>query len=279
MIIALVNQKGGVGKTTTAVNMAAGLAIKGKRVLLVDLDPQGNASSGLGFPKEQIEQGVYEALLGLKTAKEVVREYAHHSGVHVFPATPDLAGANVELVQMENREMKLTEMLASIKGQYDVILIDCPPSLGLLTINGLLAADQVLIPVQAEYYALEGLQQLLQTIQLVKDNLKPELAVLGAVVTMFDRRNRLSEAVLQELQKFFPGTIFSSIIPRNVRLAEAPSHGKSIFHYDDQSPGARAYEKLAEELVVMLEQASSASAAIASTVLDPIVPPNGRTPG
>lgn len=246
-IIALVNQKGGVGKTTTAVNLGAYLAALGKFVLLVDIDPQANATSGLGVDHRSLEKGIYDTLLSQAALREVIKNTSH-DGYRLAPATLSLAGANVDLVTMTNREFKLRNVLEEAKHAYDYILIDCPPSLGLLTINGLVAADKVLIPVQAEYYALEGLGQLLETIQLIKDNIHPNLEVLGAVLTMFDSRNRLSNDVLEELYKFFPNKIFRSVIPRSVRLAEAPSFGKSILQYDPSSKGARAYERLAREI-------------------------------
>jgi len=247
-VIAVVNQKGGVGKTTTTVNLGAYLAEQGKYVLLVDLDPQANATSGLGIDYENLSKGVYEALAGEYLLREVLQPTAH-VGYRVAPATPSLAGANVEMVGLEKREFRLAEALLEVRGDYDVILIDCPPSLGLLTVNGLVAADQILIPIQAEYYALEGLSQLINTIDLVKENIKPELDILGAIITMFDKRTKLSDQVMQELYKFFPDKIFRSVIPRNVRLSEAPSHGKSILHYDPASKGAKAYERLAREIV------------------------------
>ncbi|OGH69326.1 MAG: chromosome partitioning protein ParA [Candidatus Magasanikbacteria bacterium RIFCSPHIGHO2_01_FULL_47_8] len=252
VIISVVNQKGGVGKTTTAVNLAAGLAEAGKFVLLVDLDPQGNATSGLGIKYQEIDKGLYNALTGEHRLHDVVFNTAH-AGLRVVPATPDLAGANVELVNVEGRESKLSDILSEVKHAYDYIVIDCPPSLGILTLNGLVAADKILIPVQAEYYALEGLGQLLKTVELVRENIKPELNVLGAVLTMFDSRNRLSEEVMQELYKYFPSNIFRSVIPRTVRLAEAPSFGKSIFHYEPTGKGAKAYERLTRELLDYFE--------------------------
>jgi chromosome partitioning protein len=247
-IISIVNQKGGVGKTTTAVNLGAYLADQGKFVLLVDIDPQANATSGLGIDHQNLEKGVYESLIGEAGLHEVLHN-TRHEGYRLAPATPNLAGASVELVNIDNREFKLDEILESVKGHYDYILIDCPPSLGLLTINGLTAADKVLIPVQAEYYALEGLGQLLKTVNLVQENLKPSLDILGAVITMFDKRTKLSDQVLQELYQYFPNKIFRSVIPRNVRLTEAPSYGQSILEYDPRSKGGKAYERLAREII------------------------------
>lgn len=254
-IISVVNQKGGVGKTTTAVNLAAGLSEAGKFVLLVDLDPQGNATSGLGVKYQELEKGLYHALMGQHRLYDTIFNTSH-TGLRVAPATPDLAGANVELINVEGREKKLGDLLAEVQHAYDYIIIDCPPSLGLLTLNGLVAADHILIPVQAEYYALEGLGQLLKTVDLVKNNIKPELNVLGAVITMFDSRNRLSEEVLHELYKFFPNNIFRSVIPRTVRLAEAPSFGKSIFHYEPRGKAARAYERLTRDVLDLFENQS-----------------------
>lgn len=248
VIISVVNQKGGVGKTTTAVNLAAGLADAGKFVLLVDLDPQGNATSGLGVKYQELDKGLYHALMNQHRIHDVMHNTGH-AGLRVVPSTPDLAGANVELVNMEGRETRLQDLLGEVKHAYDYIIIDSPPSLGLLTLNGLVAADKILIPVQAEYFALEGLGQLLKTIELVKENIKPSIDVLGAVLTMYDSRNRLSEEVMRELYKYFPNNIFRSVIPRTVRLAEAPSFGKSIFHYEPGGKGAKAYERLSRELL------------------------------
>ena len=247
-IVSVVNQKGGVGKTTTAINVAAGLAELGKLVLLVDMDPQANASSGLGITKDRVKTGIYEALSRTNRLHDIIVN-TQHTGLRVAPATPNLAGANVELVTVERREHQLADLLAEAEHAYDYIIIDCPPSLGLLTINSLTAADELLIPVQAEYYALEGLGQLLETIELVKTHVKPDIAILGAVITMFDKRTRLSEEVMNELYKYFPNTIFRSVIPRTVRLAEAPSFGKSIFHYEPTGKGARAYDRLVREIV------------------------------
>jgi len=247
-IIAIVNQKGGVGKTTTTLNLGAYLAEAGKTVLLVDLDPQANATSGIGIEHQKLEVGIYEALLGHKSLPEVIKKTTQER-YSVAPATVSLAGAGIEMVSLENREFRLALLLEEIRGDYDYIIIDGPPSLGLLTINSLVAADAILIPIQSEYYALEGLGQLLETINLVKENLKPDLEIMGAAVTMFDGRNKLSGAVLEELHKFFPGKIFNSIIPRSVKLAEAPSYGRSILHYDPKSRGANAYESLAQEVI------------------------------
>ncbi len=246
-IIAVVNQKGGVGKTTTTVNLAAALAAQGKRVLVVDLDPQANATSGVGVNHRELPHGLYQAIVGEKQLHHIVVDTTIPN-FRIAPATADLSGANIELVNVPDREFQLYKLLMEARTAYDYIFIDCPPSLGLLTINGLVAADQVLIPVQAEYFALEGLGQLLQTVNLVKENLKPQLVVLGAVLTMFDARNRLSQDVLDELYKHFPNTIFKSVIPRTVRLAEAPSFGKTIFQYDPGGRGAAAYERLAQEV-------------------------------
>ncbi|PIR03638.1 MAG: chromosome partitioning protein ParA [Candidatus Magasanikbacteria bacterium CG11_big_fil_rev_8_21_14_0_20_39_34] len=247
-IIAVVNQKGGVGKTTTAMNLAAFLADMGKMVLLVDMDPQGNATSGLGFDRRELEAGLYEALSSKKRIHDVVFNTAH-DGLRLVPATKNLAGANVELVSEEQREWILFKLLQELRHAYDYIIIDCPPSLGLLTVNALVASDEVLIPVQAEYYALEGLGQLLETIALVQQHIKPELEILGAVITMFDKRTRLSSEVLDELYKYFPDQIFRSVIPRSVRLAEAPSFGKTILHYEPRGKASKAYRKLAEEIL------------------------------
>lgn len=247
-IISIVNQKGGVGKTTTAINLGAYLAELGKFVLIVDMDPQANATSGLGIDHRNLAQGVYEAVLGNARIKDIAQPTAHET-MRVVPATTALAGLNIELVDMERREHKLRDALLEIRNDYDFILIDCPPTLGLITLNGIVAGDEILIPVQAEYYALEGLGQLLETVQLVKERIRPEIEVLGAVLTMYDGRTKLSDDVLQELYKYFPNNIFRAVIPRNVRLAEAPSFGRTIVHFDGGSKGARAYERLARELL------------------------------
>lgn len=247
-IIAVVNQKGGVGKTTTSLNLGAYLANFGKQVLLVDLDPQANATSGLGIDHRQLDFGVYEALLGEKPIFQVIKRTLQPN-YSVAPATLSLAGAGIELVSMDNREFRLAQLLEMIRKEYDYIIVDGPPSLGLLTINSLVAADEVLIPLQSEYFALEGMSQLLETISLVQENLKPALKIMGAVVTMFDRRNKLSGAVMSDLCQNFPGYIFKTVIPRSVRLAEAPSYGRTILQYDAHSAGAKAYESLAEEVI------------------------------
>lgn len=252
-IIAIVNQKGGVGKTTTAVNLATYIAKLGNYVLMMDMDPQANATSGFGIDHRSIPHGMYEALIGVSSLRDVLCA-TEHDGLRVAPATMALAGASVELVSVDNREYKLREAIAEVRNDYDFIIIDCPPSLGLITINSLVAADYVLIPVQAEYYALEGLGQLLQTVTLVKDNLDSSVSVLGAVITMYDTRNRLSNQVMMELYKYFPDTIFRSVIPRSIRLAEAPSHGKSIMGYDPSSRAAKSYERLAEEVVDVIKR-------------------------
>ena len=252
-IISVVNQKGGVGKTTTAMNLAAYLSELGKFVLLVDMDPQGNATSGLGIDRNAITHGIYEVLSRQKRLHDVVQNTAHE-GLRIAPSTPNLAGANIELVDLERREHQLADLLSEMTHAYDYIIIDCPPSLGLLTVNSLVAADELLIPVQAEYYALEGLGQLLHTIQLVQTHVKPDLKILGAVITMFDKRTRLSEDIMNELYKYFPNTIFRSVIPRTIRLAEAPSFGKSIFHYEPSGKGAKAYERLVKEILEKHQQ-------------------------
>ena len=246
-IISVVNQKGGVGKTTTAVNLAAYLSQLGKFVLLIDLDPQSNATSNLGISKE-LDRGVYEVLTGPYSFKEVMID-TQHEYYKLVPATVSLAGAGVEFVNLDRREFRLYDNLLEIRNDFDYIIIDCPPSLGLLTINGLVASDQVLIPVQAEYFALEGLGQLISTIGLIQENIKPELDILGAVLTMYDQRFKLANDVLMELYRYFPNKIFRSVIPRNIRLSEAPSHGQTILAYDPKSKGAKAYERLAKELV------------------------------
>ncbi len=253
-IISIVNQKGGVGKTTTAINIAAALSHHGHRVLIVDLDPQANATSGLGIDYREVEHGVYEALSGQVKTVDAIRD-SGRQGIHLLPATQNLAGANVELVNADRREWRLAEALKPVADKYDYLLIDCPPSLGLLTVNALTAADEVLIPVQCEYYALEGLGQLLETIELVRQNLKPELSVLGVVLTMYQDESELSQGVFHEVYKHFPHRIFRSVVPRHVKLAEAPSFGRSIFEHSRDSSGARAYKRLAREIHAIKERA------------------------
>ena len=245
-ILAVSNQKGGVGKTTTSVNVAASLAEAGKSVLLVDLDPQGNATSGLGFDVHTLEKSTYDVLVNGLSLAEVVQETALKN-LYLLPTDQNLAGAEVELVTVLAREQRLKQALEV--ATYDYIIIDCPPALSLLTINALTAATEVLIPVQAEYYALEGLGQLLQTIQSVKATTNPRLEILGVVLTMYDKRTSLSEQVAAELKQHFGEKLFTTVIPRTVRLAEAPSFGKTVFEHDKWSKGARAYKQLAKEIV------------------------------
>ncbi len=248
-IIGFVNQKGGVGKTTSTINVARYLAELGKRVLLVDLDPQGNASSGLGINARAMNKNLYHAMVGGLPPQEIILQ-TETENFHVIPAAQDLAGAEIEMVHLEGREYRLQNVLRQIKPYYDYILIDSPPSLGLLTINGLVASDEVVIPVQTEYYALEGLSQLLGTIELVRERLQPNLHIGGALLTLFDRRNRLARQVVSEVRNHFPGPVFESVIPRSIRLAEAPSFGKSILDFDAFSKGARAYKAVAKEIIM-----------------------------
>ncbi len=247
-IIAFVNQKGGVGKTTTTINVARYLADAGKRVLLVDLDPQGNASSGLGIDPRGLEKNLYHAMIGSVAPQDIVLS-TEAEGLHIIPAAQDLAGAEIEMVHIDAREFRLYSVLRQLRSFYDYILIDSPPSLGLLTVNGLVASDEVVIPVQTEYYALEGLSQLLGTVDLVKERLQPNLRIMGAILTLFDRRNRLAQQVVNEVRAHFPGPVFETVIPRSVRLAEAPSYGKAVLDFDAFSKGARAYKSVAREII------------------------------
>ena len=251
-ILGIVNQKGGVGKSTSAVNLSGYLAAMGKYVLLVDIDPQANATSGIGLDPQTVPLNLYHSLIGGLLPEEIIRRTALF-GYDIMPAAPDLAGATVELVSQNNREFKLYELLRRIRTNYDYILIDCPPSLGLLTINGLVAADEVIIPVQCEYYALEGLGQLLRTIELVQENLASPTKIKGALLTMYDRRNRLARQVRKEMERNFSGYVFGAVIPRCVKLAEAPSFGQSILQYNPHSKGAKAYRQLAQEIISLDE--------------------------
>lgn len=246
-VISIANQKGGVGKTTTAINVATIIAKKNKRVLLIDADPQGNASSGLGLDKN-VEESLYDVLINEVDIKETLQETAIKN-LKVCPSNMDLAGAEVELVPLMSREQRLKEKLDEIKDEFDYIFIDCPPSLGLITLNAFTASDSVLIPIQCEFYALEGLGQLLNTINLVKKHLNKNLEVEGAVLTMYDIRTNLSNQVVKEVKRYFNDKVYKTVIPRNIKLSEAPSYGMPITMYDEKSKGARAYEKLAKEVL------------------------------
>ena len=244
-IIAVVNQKGGVGKTTTAVNLTAALTELGKKVLLCDFDPQANATSGLGINKRKLNHSVYDVIVNELDVKEAI---VNTNFGDVLPATADLAGAAVELLSIPESNQQLRKALYTIKNQYDIIFIDCPPSLEMLTLNGLAAADGILVPVQCEYYALEGLTDLMNTLRMVKKRINPSLEIFGVALTMFDGRTNFSTQVAQEVRRHFPGKVYANAIPRNVRLAEAPSHGLPVFAYDKHSRGAEAYRAMAEEI-------------------------------
>ena len=251
--IVISNQKGGVGKTTTTINLSASLASLGKKVLVIDMDPQGNTTSGLGVEKDQVENTVYELLLGECTLEESMQKEVFEN-LSVIPSNINLAGAEIELIGVDEKEYLLKKELDKVKEEYDFILIDCPPSLNMLTINSMCAGDTVLVPIQCEYYALEGLSQLMHTIELVQDRLNPELEIEGVVFTMYDARTNLSLQVVENVKNNLNQTIYKSIIPRNVRLAEAPSHGLPITEYDAKSTGAEAYRMLAEEVIHRCEE-------------------------
>ena len=248
-IIAVVNQKGGVGKTTTAVNLTAALTESGKRVLLCDFDPQANATSGLGIDKRHLRNSVYDVIINDVNPKDAIVKTAYGD---VLPSTADLAGAGVELVTLPDPNFRLKNALDAIKDQYDIIFIDCPPSLELLTLNSLCAADGILVPVQCEYYALEGLTDLMTTLRMVKRKLNPKLEIFGVALTMFDGRTNFSTQVAQEVRRHFPGKVYATVVPRNVRLAEAPSHGLPVTVYDRHSRGALAYKAMAQEIIEKL---------------------------
>ena len=248
-IIAVVNQKGGVGKTTTAVNLTASLHEAGKRVLLCDFDPQANATSGLGLDKRKLRYSVYDVVINDVPAKDAI---VHTDFGDVLPSTADLAGAGVELISMDTPNYRLRNALETVKDQYDLIFIDCPPSLELLTLNSLCAADGIMVPVQCEYYALEGLTDLMTTLRMVKRKLNPRLEIFGVALTMFDGRTNFSTQVAQEVRRHFPGKVYATVIPRNVRLAEAPSHGLPVTVYDKHSRGSVAYKAMAQEIIEKL---------------------------
>ena len=250
-VFSIVNQKGGVGKTTTAVNLSAALAIGGNTVLLIDVDPQCSATSGVGIRQERGEASSYEVLLGHIGADEALRK-TMLPGLQLIPASRDLVGAEIELVPLDRRDLRLKEAIAEIRHRYDYVVIDCPPSLGLVTLNALTASDSILIPLQCEYYALEGLSALLETVSLVRDRLNPDLEIEGLLLTMFDGRNTLSRQVAEDVRAHFPDKVFATVVPRNVRLSESPSHGLPAVLYDPTSRGAVAYGELARELASQL---------------------------
>ena len=247
-IISIVNQKGGVGKTTTAINLSNALGENGKKVLLVDIDPQGNSTSGLGFNKKELERSSYHLLMGLSEAEEIIKK-TKFKNLYLLPADMNLAGAELELVDTQNRESRLKIGLEKIKGDFDFIFLDCPPSLGLITLNALTVSDSFLVPIQCEYYALEGLSQLMTTVRTVRKLYNPSLDIEGVLLTMYDSRLNLTRMVVEEVKRFFPKKVFSTVIPRNVRLSEAPSFGFPICEYDKSSTGAQAYMNLATEFI------------------------------
>lgn len=252
-IISICNQKGGVGKTTTAINLSSHLAYFGRKTLLVDFDPQANATSGLGIDYKKLNKNIYHLLIKQGLIKEVLLN-TQVFGLDILPASPDLIGAQVELSSFENKERRLEEILALLVPHYQYIIIDLPPSLGILTVNGLIASDYVLIPIQTEFYALEGLSQLVSTIDLIRRNLDKDLKILGAVLTMYDKRNKLDRLVVKHIIRHFPGYVFNTIIPRNIDLAQAPAFGKPILLYNSNSSGAKAYKNLTQELISLLEK-------------------------
>lgn len=247
--IAIFNQKGGVGKTTTNINLSACLAMRGKKVLVVDIDPQGNTTSGIGLVKRKLQYTLYDVLVNKEfdISKAILRTKTN--GLDILPASVDLAGAEIELVNLEGRERRLKKAIDKVKPMYDFVFVDCPPSLGLLTINSLTAVDSVLIPIQCEFYALEGVSQLMNTVEMVRKNMNPDIEIEGVILSMFDGRTNLSLQVVQEVKKYFGNKVFNTIIPRNVRLAEAPSYGLPIIKYDPKSTGAKAYQQFAIELL------------------------------
>ena len=246
--VAIVNQKGGVGKTTTAVNLAAAIGKSGFRCLLCDIDPQGNATSGLGISKREVELSTYDMIIGTGSAESVLKE-TQFNRLSILPSSMKLAGAEIEIASMDKRESRIKNAIAPIKGNYDFIILDCPPSLGLITLNALCAVDSVIVPIQCEYYALEGLSQLMSTIRQVKRMYNPLIELEGVLLTMFDGRLNLTQQVVSEVKRFFPQKVYSTVIPRNVRLSEAPSFGQPVMYYDKSSKGATAYEDFAEEFL------------------------------
>jgi chromosome partitioning protein len=273
-VIAIANQKGGVGKTTTAVNLAASLAIAERKTLLIDADPQGNSTSGVGIERDRIRTSLYESILDGTALTQSRFPHVHFPYLDVIPATQDLVGAELELVNQRARETRMRDALQGVRDQYGYVIIDCPPSLGLLTLNMLTAADSVVIPIQCEYYALEGLSQLLNTVKLVQRNFNPALAIEGVLLTMYDARLNLCKQVAEEAKEYFGARMFDVTIPRNVRLAEAPSFGKPIVLYDVQSIGAKSYLAVAQELIRRVEQAAPPSPALPTieTLPPPEVP-------
>lgn len=247
--IAIFNQKGGVGKTTTNINLSACLAMRGKKVLVVDIDPQGNTTSGIGLVKRKLQYTIYDVLVNKDFDISKAILHTKTKGLDILPASVDLAGAEIELVNLEGRERRLKKAIDKVKPLYDFVFVDCPPSLGLLTINSLTAVDSVLIPIQCEFYALEGVSQLMNTVEMVRKNMNPDIEIEGVILSMFDGRTNLSLQVVQEVKKYFGRKVFNTIIPRNVRLAEAPSYGLPIIKYDPKSTGAKAYQQFAIELL------------------------------